>query len=120
MVAGHDPEPADDVYALACIAYEALGRRHPFGRQSDPRGRDPHSQPPKPLGMPAHQYAALARALAFDRKNRTPSIRQFLDELLATRRGFMMKRWGWPAALAIAVTIAVIYWMASHAAHSGP
>jgi eukaryotic-like serine/threonine-protein kinase len=111
MVAGHDPEPDDDVYALACMAYEALGRRHPFGRQSDPRGRDPHFKPPKPPGMATHQYAALVRALAFNRKNRTPSVRQFLDELLATRRDFMMKRWGWLVALTIAAIVAVVYWM---------
>jgi formylglycine-generating enzyme required for sulfatase activity len=115
MVAGHDPEPADDVYALACMAYEALGRRHPFGRQSDPSGRDPHSQPPRPPGMRRHQYMALVRALAFDRKKRTSSIRQFLDELLATRRNALMKRWGWFAALAIAMMIIVIFWMRSPA-----
>jgi len=39
LAAGEDPEPADDVYALACIAYEALCGKHPFGRDTDPRIR---------------------------------------------------------------------------------
>ncbi len=92
MVAGKDPEPADDVYALACIAYEALSGKHPFGKQSDPRRRDPHSKPVRPRGMPAHRYAALVGALAFDRKDRTPTIAKFLGEFFTPRRAFIWKR----------------------------
>jgi len=117
LVAGGEPEPADDVYALACVAYEAMSGRHPFGRQSDRSGRDSHSRPPRPPGMPAHQYTALTRALAFDRNERTPTIRQFLDEFLATRRNFMAKRWalfGAPAAILFA---AVVYWTSPRGLH---
>jgi formylglycine-generating enzyme required for sulfatase activity len=116
MVAGHSPEPADDVYALACIAYEALSGRHPFGRESDPSGRDSHFKLPRPARMPAHQYMAIARALAFERKDRTPSIRRFLDELLATHRHSVIKRLAWLSAAAIAVFVAAMYWM--HASHT--
>jgi formylglycine-generating enzyme required for sulfatase activity len=104
MVAGRDPEPADDVYALACMAYEVLSGRHPFGRQSDPRGRDPGAEPPRPAGMPRHQYAALVGGLAFDRQKRTPSVKQFMDQLLETPFEWVKKRWIWAAALAWLVT----------------
>ena len=103
MVAGHDPEPADDVYALACIAYETLSGRHPFGRQTDPRARDPHAQPPRPGGMSRRQYAALVKALAFDRRQRTQSVRQFLAELLATPADWLRARWRWLVLPAIVV-----------------
>ncbi len=116
LLAGRDPEPADDVYALACIAYEVLTGKHPFGRHSDPRGRDPQAQPPRPPGMPAHEHAALVKALAFEREQRTPSIRQFLEEFGA--RSTPWKRWrvGIAASL-IAVLFAgmgVFQWLHSH------
>jgi len=109
MAGGHDPEPADDVYALACMAYEALSGRHPFGRRNQPNSRDPRYQPPRPPRMPTHQYLALVKALAFERQNRTPSIRKFLDELLATHRYAVVKRWAWPVAASLAIIAAVLF-----------
>ncbi len=108
MVAGRDPEPADDVYALACIAYEALSGRHPFGRQSDPRGRDPHARPPRPPGMRRHQYAALVGALVFDRTKRTPTIRRFLDQLLQDPAVRLAKRWGWAIIVGVIGVVLLI------------
>ena len=111
MVAGRDPEPADDVYALACIAYEALSGRHPFGRLSDPRMRDPQALPPRPPGMSKEQYAALLNALAFGRNQRTASIRLFLDQFLAPPRRFLNKERAWFVALG-ALAIVVVLRMA--------
>jgi formylglycine-generating enzyme required for sulfatase activity/predicted Ser/Thr protein kinase len=108
MMAGHDPEPADDVYALACIAYEVLSGAHPFGRQKDPGARDPHLCPPRPSGMSVHRYAALVKALAFDRQVRTSTVRQFLDEYLTVERGPRIKRWAW-MALAVLVAATALY-----------
>jgi formylglycine-generating enzyme required for sulfatase activity len=110
MAAGHDPEPTDDVYALACIAYEALGGKHPFARQREPATRDPHFQLPRPPRMPAHQYLALVKALAFDRRNRTASVRLFLDELLAKDRRAAIKRGAWLAAAAVVLAAGIAIW----------
>ena len=120
LAAGRDPEPSDDVYALACVAYEALSGRHPFGRASDRGGRDPQSRPPRPAGMRAHQYQALLNALAYDRKDRTPTIRKFLNELLASRLRVMLERWWWLAVPAAAVLMALIYWRAPPATQLQP
>jgi formylglycine-generating enzyme required for sulfatase activity/predicted Ser/Thr protein kinase len=123
MLAGRDPEPADDVYALACIAYETLTGKHPFGRQSDPRSRDPQAQPPRPPGMPAHQHAALIKALAYDRKNRTQSIAHFLDEFFARRRDAWKRWWPWAAAglvLVILAGVATVDWLGARGRAAAP
>ncbi|MEA3150075.1 MAG: eukaryotic-like serine/threonine-protein kinase [Gammaproteobacteria bacterium] len=101
LVSGHDPETEDDVYALACIAYEALSGRHPFGLKND----GPRALPPQPAGMPRHQYTALIKALAFDRKRRTASIREFLDQFLGMRRSALAKPWVWAVPIAIVATL---------------
>ena len=101
LAAGYDPEPADDVYALACIAYEALSGTHPFGTEGIQRVGGVQTPLPRPTQMPLHQYTALARALTYDRQHRTHGIRQFLDELLATHRHTLVRRWAWAAAAAL-------------------
>jgi formylglycine-generating enzyme required for sulfatase activity len=113
MVAGHDPEPADDVYALACIAFETLSGTHPFGWHSDPRARDPHSQPPRPVGMRRQHYAALIKALAFDRRQRTPSVRQFLAEFQTPPLDWLRARRAWLGLLAIALISVAAYRLSS-------
>ena len=85
MLAGNDPQPADDIYGLACLAYEILSGRHPFPQGDKIRARDPHWRPPRPPTMRKPQYSALIHALQFDRRARTPTVRQFLQEF--TRRG---------------------------------
>jgi len=109
LAAGEDPEPADDVYALACIAYEALCGKHPFGRDTDPRIRGAQFRLTKPPGMAAHQYMAIMRALAFKRSNRTPSVREFLAELSGTHRHGALKHWGLPSAALAAAILVVVF-----------
>src|SRR6202020_1920999 len=95
LAAGYDPEPADDVYALACIAYEAFSGTHPFGTEGIQRVGGVQTPLRRPPQMPLHQYMALARALTCERQDRTSSIRQFLDELLAIRRRTLVTRCLW-------------------------
>jgi len=109
LAAGEDPDPADDVYALACIAYEILSGKHPFGSESDPRIRGARFQLSRPPGMPARRYMAIERALAFERSDRTPNIRTFLAELSGTRRQDVRKTWAWIAAALAAVIIAALF-----------
>jgi formylglycine-generating enzyme required for sulfatase activity/predicted Ser/Thr protein kinase len=106
-IAGSDPKASDDVYALACIAYEVLSGKHPFGRRSDPAARS--EPPPRPPGLAAHQYRALVHALAFDPQERTRTAQQFLAEFTAAHRVSRLKRSAWIGAAAVLAVLASLF-----------
>ncbi|AKU12617.1 serine/threonine protein kinase [Azoarcus sp. CIB] len=107
-----EPDPRDDVYALACITYELLTGTHPFGRLPATQARNAGLRPQRPKNLPTLQWRALKSALSFDRDARTPSVAQFLHGMKGERQLAM------PLALGVAgvataalLAVAVIsYW----------
>jgi len=99
MLVGEPPDPRDDVYALACVAYELFGSRHPFDFTSSLLAERRGMKPARIPGVDASIWRALIHGLAFSRTNRTPSVDAFLSELSSPRR------FNFGAAAAIVTTI---------------
>ena len=99
MIEGLEPDSRDDVYAIACVAYELLAGKHPFNRVSAVEARDKHMVAKRPRGLKRNQWRAIQHGLQFDRENRTASAQQFLSELLPQKRR--------SAALGIAAVVVI-------------
>jgi serine/threonine protein kinase len=80
MIEHLDPDPRDDIYALACITYELLTGKHPFNRMSATQARSAGMRPERPANIGTRQWRALKAALAFERSARTPTVMEFLHE----------------------------------------
>jgi serine/threonine protein kinase len=81
MLAGLSADTRDDVYALACVAYEALCGEHPFARRPADQARALMLKPNVIPALGGRINRALRSGLAVDRIDRTPSVAQFLEEL---------------------------------------
>jgi serine/threonine protein kinase len=86
MIEGLEPDVRDDVYAIACVAYELLTGKHPFDRKSAEQARASGMTPARPPGLSRGQWAALRRGLAFRRENRSASALELLNGLLPPKR----------------------------------
>jgi len=81
ILAACSPDPRDDVFSLACVAYELLSGVHPFERATSESWRLAGRRPRRIEGMPASSMAALERGLAWWREKRQATPIEFLAEL---------------------------------------
>jgi hypothetical protein len=80
-VNGSEPHPSDDVYSLACIAYELLSGEHPFGGRSAVLARANGRRPRNIDGLTRKQMQALNRALLWGRGERKIDVVDLLAGL---------------------------------------
>jgi serine/threonine protein kinase len=74
LLDGRVPDPRDDLYALACIAYELLTGSHPFQRRRASEARDFGVVPVRPSGLNRRQWQTLAKGLSWHRAGRSISV----------------------------------------------
>jgi serine/threonine protein kinase len=81
VIEGEEADARDDIYAIACVAYELIAGRHPFDRLSAAQARDAGVTPQPPPGLSKRQWRTLRRGLSFRRDQRPRSVPEFFDGL---------------------------------------
>ncbi len=75
VLSGEAPQPRDDIFAFACIAYQVLTGTHPFEQRSSLAARDTGLRPPTPADLTNEQTLALMAGLSWDRDARPDDVR---------------------------------------------
>lgn len=104
MIENDTPDQRDDIYALACVAYELLSGRHPFNKLSATIARDSHLKPAPIKGLNKQQWKALLQGLAFERKTRPATVQQFLTQLNGSKKFLGLTR-GWQATAGVGLIV---------------
>jgi serine/threonine protein kinase len=105
MLQGGQPDPRDDIYALACVTYELLTGHHPFNRIDAAKAAAQRLQPAPVRGLSRTQWHGLRRGLAFERDARTPTVAEFVKDL--TQKSGRPLMWKSLAAAILLVALGV-------------
>ena len=81
VLEGERADARDDVFALACIAFELLRGEHPFSKKTAIEARKARLSPRRPPKLTHHQWHALRAGLAWDREDRPSDMQQWLQKL---------------------------------------
>jgi hypothetical protein len=84
-VPARSPDKRDDVFGVACLAYEMLSGRHPFNGNTAQEAYRAGLEATPIEGLTDREWQALANALAVHRDDRTPSVAQLLEEFGVAR-----------------------------------
>ena len=105
---GAEPDPRDDIYALPSIAYELLTGDHPFDRAPANKAREANMTVPASSRLSESEHRAIERALRFERRRRTRTAQQFLDELREERPRFKAPKVSFLVGLGVLVVIGAV------------
>ncbi len=113
LLEGQRAEPRDDLFALACVAYELLAGQHPFQRRRATDARDLGMTIQRPRGLTRQQWRTLSQGLAWRREERSLSVEDWIAHLyrgpLAARRSWRPGRSTIMALLLAGAALPVIY-----------
>lgn len=81
MFEGQDPDPRDDIYALAAVSYELYTGKHPFNKMSAVKAKEKNLKPAPVAKLNKRQNKTLLKALALHRDDRLGSVEEFWEGL---------------------------------------
>ncbi len=105
MFEGEDPDPRDDIFALAILSYQLFTGRHPYGKKSAPKAKELGLRPARVAKLSNRQNRGLAKGLALHREQRTATVERFLDDI---RRRHSTVTYAVSAAIAASLLIGVL------------
>ena len=80
MFAGMNPDPRDDIYGLACVAYQLLaGGKHPYNKVASPKIKELGIKPKPIKGLNRRQQKTLMKALTVTREDRIDDVEKFAE-----------------------------------------
>ena len=80
MFAGMNPDPRDDIYGLACVAYQLLaGGKHPYNKVASPKIKELGIKPKPIKGLNRRQQKTLMKALTVVREDRIDDVSKFAE-----------------------------------------
>lgn len=106
MLNGEQPDPRDDIYGLALVAYLIFTGKHPFDRKPADEAREERLKPKRIRGLSGRQWRAIERGLQFERSERIGSVEEFSALL------FDKPRWAVRPVVAAAAVFAMVLVMA--------
>jgi serine/threonine protein kinase len=74
-------DPRDDIYALACLAYQLLAGKHPFDQRSALVARGRRMRPRRPAAISGERWRALRRGLSWSREQRSMTMEKWLEQI---------------------------------------
>lgn len=104
-----EPDARDDVYGLACVAYELISSQHPFDGSTAMEAEADNMSPKRPEGLKGRQWKALERGLQFSRTARTATVTDFLEGLAPERKARPWPRIAGAAILSALLVPGVLY-----------
>ncbi|MDB6087538.1 MAG: hypothetical protein JWN85_322 [Gammaproteobacteria bacterium] len=108
LLQGLEPDPRDDVYAVACVTYELLTGKHPFDEKSAIQARAAQLVAAPAPGLSRGQWRTLQKGLAFQRAQRPASALEFLNGIRPPQRAPTLYLGMGAAAVAVVVIAAVV------------
>lgn len=81
ILSGETPEPRDDVFSFACVAYEVLTGARPFDGRSSLQAREEGRLPPRAWSLSSAQWLTLLSALSWSREQRPSDVEALVKTL---------------------------------------